>query len=287
PIASPDGAARSQPVPPPPPFKRAPPPAAPAARAAEADKPQRPRPDPVTIDFAALEKRGFLTPNSPRARITDEFRLIKRQLLERAFTADPKDHMNAVMVSSSMPGEGKTFVTINLAMSLAKEIDLHVLVVDADLSRPGLSPTLGMKALPGLSDLLSDPSLDIADVLRPTNIPTLGIIPSGQPHRMGPELLASQRALSVISELAERYPDRLILIDTAPFLVSSEGMALKLQVGQILLVVEAERTTEQEVRATLDMIGDHEGVSVVLNATRTRFLSSLTRSKPYEYYLHK
>lgn len=230
------------------------------------------RPPRLEIDLDALEARGFVSPTGKRSRLSEEYRQVKRPLVKEAM-AGIEPHGNLVMITSAIPGEGKTFTSLNLAMSLTKERDLHVVLVDADLARPSLDKILGAPCDRGLADLLDDPEMDVSEVLHRTTLDTLSVIPAGRPHRMGPELLASNRATAVLNELSRRYPDRLVLFDTSPVLASNEGGALAHQVGQIILVVEAERTTEAEVRSALEILAGCR-VRVLLNKMRTRLGSS-------------
>lgn len=227
----------------------------------------------VNLNLDALTARHVLTPRGERSRMAEEYRSIKRPLLQYArATADrPELKGNLIMVTSSIPSEGKTFTTVNLAMSIAKERDLNVLLIDADLSRASLAARLGIPENLGLTDLLEDPTMDVGRVLQRTNIRNLSLITAGRPHPMGTELLASQRARTVIAELAARYPDRIILFDTSPIQATNEGGALASEVGQVILVVEAERTTEMEVKGALEMLSGCPNVMLLLNKMRIRF----------------
>ncbi len=241
----------------------------------------------IAIDLDRLQALGMVTPRGERSSIAEEFRMIKRPLLQAAFTYRPGQvrRDNLIMVTSALPSEGKTFTAINLAMSIAKERDVHVLLVDSDLSRPNVGPMLNVTAEKGLTDLLDDPALDVRDVLLRTNVPNLSLILAGKPHPMGTEMLASQRATSLIREMAERYKDRIVIFDSAPALVSAEGTALSPHVGQVLLIVEAERTTELEVKGALDVLHACDSIQLVLNKVRTRFgLHGKGGYEGYYYY---
>jgi receptor protein-tyrosine kinase len=241
----------------------------------------------VSIDLDQLQSDGMVTPRGERSVIAEEYRMIKRPLLQEAFTYRRGEvrKSNLIMVTSALPSEGKSFTSINLAMSIAKERDVHVLLVDSDLSRPNIGKTLGISAEKGLTDLLDDPALTVPDVLLRTNIPNLSIILAGKPHSMGTELLASHRAEQIIREMADRYKDRVIIFDSAPALVSAEGTALSPHVGQILLIVEAERTTELEVKGALDVLSGCENIQLVLNKVRTRF-GARTKAMYNGYYYY-
>ncbi|MDH5749463.1 MAG: XrtA-associated tyrosine autokinase [Rhodospirillales bacterium] len=237
----------------------------------------------VEIDLKALEASGMITTRGGRSRAIEEYRVIKRPLLLKAFASDEHavKNGNLIMVTSALPAEGKTFTSVNLAMSIAKERDLYVLLIDADLSRPNVARTLGIEGKVGLADLLEDSSLDVSDVILRTNIPNLSVITAGRAHEMGTELLASDRAEQIIREISSRYSNRIIIFDTSPVLASSEGGALAHNVGQVVFVVEAEKTSEGAVRGALDALSSCPNIGLVLNKTRT-----LLASSPYAQYYY-
>ncbi len=237
-------------------------PKAPARRSRQAD-----------LDFARLAELGILTPDGLRTTTTEEFRLIKRTVLTKRWEEDTKNS-NLIMVTSAAPGEGKTFVSINLAMSIASERDYRVLLVDADLSRPNVPQTLGIEVDRGLIDVLTDDSLDLADVLIRTNVEGLTVLPAGRHHRLSTELLASQGMARFVGEVARRYPDRIIIFDSPPVLATSEASALAQHVGQVVFVVKAERTSRAAVRSALDLLGDHPSIGLVLNGARPQLGSA-------------
>jgi exopolysaccharide/PEP-CTERM locus tyrosine autokinase len=195
----------------------------------------------------------------------EEFRLVKRQLLAR-YLQDETSLANLVLVTSAVPEEGKTFVAMNLAMSLACERDFRVLLVDADLSRPSVLQKLGIEAKRGLIDMLTDPGLDLGQVLLRTDIPGLTILPPGARHDHSTELLASNVMAQLMEEIAKRYADRLIIIDSPPVLVTTEASALAQHVGQIVFVVRAETTSQVAVREALNLVADCPHIGLLLNA---------------------
>jgi len=230
-----------------------------------------PQPPPIQINFQSLEAAGVATPASPssiNARI-EELRVIKRQILKTAFVEGrtrTSDNSNVIMVTSSVPGEGKTFISLNLALSFTLERDLFVLLVDADNHRRALSTLVGAPDNGvGLIDLLVDPTLRMRDIILRTTLPNLSFISSGQPHPQGSELLASKQMDAVMHDLSARYPDRLIIIDTPPLLASTEGAAMAVHVGHVLVVVEKDRTTRRNLRQTLDLLDGCDTLSCVLN----------------------
>ncbi|MEI2677071.1 MAG: XrtA-associated tyrosine autokinase [Burkholderiaceae bacterium] len=223
----------------------------------------------VTLDLAALSAAGIVTPNSPRSHLADQFRLIKRPLLAnvKAQEAGELKHGNLIMVTSSLAGEGKSFSSVNLAMSLAMELDNTVMLVDADVARPSVLRMLGIPPGPGLLDLLEG-KVDMQSVLLKTNIDKLTILPSGTPHPKATELLASDAMRALLDDMAQRYPDRIIIFDSPPLLLTTEARVLATQMGQVLLVVQAERTLQSDVQHALSTIKTCSNISLVLNKVR-------------------
>jgi receptor protein-tyrosine kinase len=240
---------------------------------------------PITIDFEAMSRRGLLSPLGEKTRIAEEYRLIKRFLLAKAFgrNGGRAESDNLVMVTSAKPREGKTFTAINMAISIALERDVHVLLVDADLVRPTVMKTLGLSSDRGLIELLADPSLDVSDVMLRTNIDRFSLLPAGNFHHMSPELITSERMARLCHDLATRYPDRVIIFDSPPLLATSEPTMLARLVGQIVYVVEAERTSEVAVRSALELIADCPDVMMVLNKARAG-LGTQNFGSYYSYY---
>ncbi|MDP3168477.1 MAG: XrtA-associated tyrosine autokinase [Hydrogenophaga sp.] len=224
----------------------------------------------VPLDVESLAINGYVTPNAPRAAIADQFRVIKRPLLANATGkgAAPVANGNLIMVTSAMPGEGKSFTAVNLAMSIAMELDYRVLLVDADVSRPSLRKTLNLPAGPGLLDLLIDNKLKMADVLLRTNVDKLSLLLSGTPHPRATELLASDAMTTLIDELGQRYPDRIIIFDSPPLLLTTEARVLASHMGQILMVVHAEKTLRSQVLHALTTIDACPVKLLMLNQAR-------------------
>lgn len=232
----------------------------------------------VDIDLKRLVAMGYLSPEAPRAQIADEFRVIKRPLLVNVHgkSVPPIARANLIMVTSSLPGEGKSFVSINLAISLAMELDKTVLLVDADVSRPSVLKRLGLPASPGLLDILTDSSLRVSDVLLRTNIEKLTLLPSGKANGRATELLASDAMDRLLDELATRYSDRIVVFDAPPLLPSTESRVLATYVGQVVVVVEADRTPQKSLNQALATI---ESCPVVLP-----LLNKISRSEVGAYY---
>lgn len=219
------------------------------------------------IDLGRLEQMGLLTPRATRSRLKEEYRVIKRTVLRNAFDKGRIRGLpsNLIMVTSAKPTEGKTFTAVNLAISIALERDYTVLLIDGDFAKPSVTRTLGLEADKGIVDVLEDPSIDLSDVLIRTNIDKLSVLPAGSSHNLSTELLASHRMSTVVADIAQRYHDRVVIFDAPPILASSEPSALAMHVGQIILVVEANRTPRSAVKEALDLMNADAQVGVILN----------------------
>ncbi|MBV1892303.1 MAG: XrtA-associated tyrosine autokinase [Gammaproteobacteria bacterium] len=240
----------------------------------------------IDISFAELAERGMVTPDSPRSPIAEEYRAIKRPLLTNieGKGAVAIRHPNLIMVTSALQGEGKTFSAINLAMSIAMEQDKTVLLVDADISKASAARLLGVPdSSPGLIDVLEGESLHIGDVILPTNIPNLRIVPAGRLHERSTELLASQSMYRVADELAERYSDRVVIFDSPPMLLTNEAQVVASLVGQVVFVIAAEKTSQRAVAEALGMLGDEAMVGMILNKTKHAFTSKYGYGYGYGY----
>ncbi len=236
----------------------------------------------VHIRLDALRRRGFVVPDAKTNLTGEEFRVIKRPLIANAFGlgAAPVKNGKRVMVTSAFPGEGKSFCAINLALSIAAERDHKVLLVDADVARPSIPRELGFSADAGLMDSLLEPQKhNVADLVLQTDVEKLALLPAGRRHEHATELLASQAMSKLLDVLSERFPDRLIIFDSPPLLVTTEARVLASYMGQIVLVVEAGRTPKAAVNEAISTIdGTADVVGVVLNK------SSGSSTGGYGYY---
>lgn len=235
------------------------------------------------IDLARLHEAGFITPNVPDSRLLHEFRVIKRPLIQNALGkgAALVENGNLIMVTSSLPGEGKSFVTLNLAMSIAMEVDCRVLLVDADVVKPSIPKLLGIRPDKGLMDVLTTPELTIGEVLLKTNVPRLDVLLAGTPHAVASELLASAAMGELLKGMSARYPDRIILFDSPPLLATTESRVLASHVGQVVVVVEAARTTHGALESALATVESCPVVMTMLNKTPQSETASY-----YGYYGH-
>jgi protein-tyrosine kinase len=249
-----------------PPSRRTPAPASSSAASA----PPRATPAPFDIDLASLRARGFVTPDGGNSGSSQEFRVIKRPLLSHAFGPRAADFPNGrrVLVTSALPGEGKSHCAINLAMSIAAERDHQVLLVDADVARPSVPRQLGIQTDVGLMDWLIDGKPDLSELIRPTNVDKLSILPAGRRHAHATELLASDAMTLLLEELTARFPDHLFVFDSPPLMVTTESRVLASYMGQVVMVVESGRTQRDVVDEALGMLSKDQFVGLVLNKSR-------------------
>jgi len=234
------------------------------------EQPQAVTPPPgktVRLDFRALRQNGLITPDNMTSAISNEFRGIKRRLLQKV--RDPQTRAavsNLIMVTSSLPGEGKTFSSINLALSLAAERGLQVLLIDADVIRPSVGNMFVAPPNEGLTDLLTGKVPHVSDVLhRCSDIPNLAVIFAGNPCANTPELISSARMANLCKELSARYPDRVIVLDTPPVLASAEPAILAGYVHHLVMVVAADQTDRHQLRKSLEAIASCQSVSLLFN----------------------
>jgi protein-tyrosine kinase len=225
----------------------------------------------VELDLDVLFAAGILRPDSPRSQQADEYRVIKRPLIDNAMGkgAAPIKDGNLIMVTSALPGEGKTFTAANLAMSIAMELDNTVMLVDADVARPTLLSKLGLPLARGLLDVLVNESIELPQVLLRTNVEKLTILPSGTQHPRATELLASEAMIRLLEEMASRYSDRIIIFDSPPLLVTTEARTLASHMGQVVLVVKAESTSHADVKHALSTLEACPVKLMLLNQANT------------------
>lgn len=223
----------------------------------------------VALDLGRLRADGFVTPDAPGSLIAEEFRVLKRPLLANVIgSAAPIANANLIMVTSSLPGEGKSFTAVNLAMSIAMELDRTVLLVDADVARPSLPRVLGLSEERGLLDVLQDRSLKLSDVLLRTNVDKLTVLTAGTPDANATELLASEAMGQLLNDIARRYSDRIIIFDSPPLLITTEARVLATRMGQIMFVVRAEETPQSAIKEALATIEACPVKLMVLNQAR-------------------
>lgn len=233
-----------------------------------ADSPQPPQ-EPVKVDIEEiLRKNNMLVQGSSLDPIfADEYRRIKRPLLSNAFgkSASLLEKGNLILITSSIPDEGKTHTAVNLALSIAQERDHTVLLVDCDVTRHGTSQMLGISDMPGLVDILEDDEVTVGDVILRTDVPELCLISAGRQHDFVTELLASQKMSELVAEIGERYNDRVVIFDGPPLLPTPQTQVLTGLVGQVVVVVEAGKTPQELVAEALNMISEEQATALLMN----------------------
>ena len=220
----------------------------------------------VVLDLEGLQRAGELVPTDTHSVQAEELRSIKRPLLNNARSKNAAaQRLPLIMVTSAMPGEGKTFFSINLAMSIATEIDLSVLLVDADVLRQEAMERLGVGPGPGLLDLLGDPGLALDDVVLRTNVPKLSLLRAGYRQNLSTELLASSAMDKLLHRLAHDHPHQIVVFDAPPLLLANQANVLASLLGQVVVMVEYAHTQRHIVKQAFATLEHCPIVMSVLN----------------------
>ena len=243
---------------------------------------------PTSSNFASISRErlaagNFIVPDGPVTGLSEEFRIVKRQLLLAARGGkgvDAIEHGERILICSAHPNEGKTFCAINLALSMASEKDNRVLLVDADFAKPSVLSTLGIENSPGFMDALADPTSDAEKFIIETDVEGLSILPAGAQTNQDTEYLAASRTATIIDQLTRNDPSRIIIFDSPPALAASPASVLALHVGQTVMVVHADETTDSALRDALSLLSGCDNVQLLLN--RAKF--SPTGRKFGNYY---
>jgi protein-tyrosine kinase len=224
------------------------------------------------INVNALRAAGYLPEVAKDRQFADNYRRIKRPLIEKALSGDSTGgEPRIIMVASAVPGDGKTFTSINLAFSLAQERDISVLLVDSDVAKHHITDIFGLRERKGLLDALTDPSLDSEALVIPTSLRGFSILPVGTRVEGTAELVSSNRMRQVVSSLCARNPRRILLLDSPPLLITNEGRALVKLAGQVVLVVRAGETPRHAVQAAIGMFDEKQAGGVILNQVTVGF----------------
>lgn len=273
PVAPPAPIAAPAPAPVVPPVVAQPVTAAPVAPpvAAAPVAPRAPVLPVAQVDRDLLREAAFIVPDGPVTSISEEFRIVKRRLL-----ASVQAEINAglgvaaqrILICSANPGDGKTYSAINLALSIATEKDHDVLLVDADFAKPSILSSLGIAGQSGLMDALADPSVEVQDLIIPTDIPGLSVLPAGRQTNTDSEYLASARTQEVLASLTAGRPGRIVIFDSPPLLAASPAATLAQHVGHALMVVRADVTSERALRDALSLIAGCNQIQLLLNGVK-------------------
>jgi capsular exopolysaccharide synthesis family protein len=219
----------------------------------------------ITLDLARLRADGYLPDAQQERRFADWCHRVKRPIIERALASGGADDARMLLLTSALPGDGKTFIALNLALSMARERDVSLLLVDGDLPRARISQLLNLQHEMGLLNALRDERMDVESLILDTSVPGLEVLAAGQSPEGATELLASARMREIAQRLVSRNPRRLILFDAPPVLVSTEARALLAIPGQIVLVARAGQTPQQAVVDALTHIDRSKLRGLVVN----------------------
>jgi len=220
----------------------------------------------LTLDTAALRAGGYLPEESRDRQFADHYRRVKRPLVDKALSgASTVGEPRVIMVTSALPGDGKTFTSINLALSMALERDVSVLLVDCDVAKQHVSQIMGVKQERGLLDALIDESADIESLVMQTNVRSLSLLPAGKRVEATAELLSSNRMRQIITTLCNPNSRRIVLLDSPPLLITNEGRALVKVAGQVVLVVRAGYTPRHALQEAVELFDAQQAGGLILN----------------------
>jgi protein-tyrosine kinase len=220
----------------------------------------------ITVNLGALRAAGYLPEESKDRLFADHYSRIKRPLVDRALSqAGAIGEPRVIMITSSLPGDGKTFTSINLALSMALELDVSVMLVDCDVAKRHVSKIFGLKEETGLLDALADESMDAESLVVGTNLRGLSILPAGRAAEASGEMLSSNRMRQIVTSLCARAPRRILLLDSPPLLITNEGRALVKIAGQVVLVVRAGHTPRHAVQDAAELFDPQQAGGIILN----------------------
>jgi exopolysaccharide/PEP-CTERM locus tyrosine autokinase len=223
----------------------------------------------LAIDVNALRVGGYVPEISKDRQFADQYRRIKRPLIEKALSGDHAGgEPRIIIVTSAVPGDGKTFTSINLAFSMALERDISILLVDSDVAKHHITDIFGLRQHKGLLDSLTDETIDPETLVVPTSTRGLSILPAGTRVDGTAELLSSNRMRQIVTLLCSRNPRRILLLDSPPLLITNEGRALVKIAGQVVLVVRAGETPRHAVKAAIEMVDEKQAGGVILNQAK-------------------
>jgi protein-tyrosine kinase len=227
----------------------------------------------MMLNMDALRARGYLPEAVKDQQFAEHYRRIKRPLIDRAMSgATAVGEPHVIMITSALPGDGKTFTSVNLALSMAIERDISVLLVDCDVARRHVSDIVGLGEESGLLDALVDDSVDIESLVVQTNLRGLSILPAGRRAEATAELLSSNRMRQIVANLCNRNPRRIVLLDSPPLLITNEGRTLVKIAGQIVLVVRAGYTPRQAVQDAIGLFDVQQSGGIILNQVQVSWV---------------
>jgi protein-tyrosine kinase len=227
----------------------------------------------IKLDLQNMQQEGLLVPPEHARAIRNQYRAVKTQLLDLALgRATPRpDAANVIVVTSAVPGEGKTFCAVNLAMTLALEPELSVTLIDGDLARPRISSVLGLSDRAGLAEYLASTSVHWRDLSLSSDYQNMTVLPAGHAAGRGPELLGTSRMNELIADVSRPGSNEIVVIDSAPLLATNEARALVRHAGQVVMVVRANSTLKPEFSEALSMLDRKKPIGLILNQASAVF----------------
>jgi Mrp family chromosome partitioning ATPase len=239
----------------------------------------------VQLDYDKLREAGRLPSKEMAPQVEDEIRRIKWPLLKAIEGSEgvTPARNNLVLVTSALPGEGKTFTSLNLALSIVRDREMRVVLVDGDVAKPGLTPTLGLEGRPGLNDALEDTNRDISSVTYMTDVEGLYFVPAGTWNPHSPEFFAGSRMPQLMEALSQRVGRGVVIFDSPPLLATNEAQVATRFAGQVLIVVRADETEQRAVLDAIALVDKDVPVSAVLNRCKPSLLSRYYGQYYYGY----
>ncbi len=223
------------------------------------------------IDRALLREQGMIEPEGGVTGLLEEFRIVKRQLLLHAkdlARGGMGPSAQRILICSPLPGEGKTYTSVNLALAIAAEKESEVVLVDADFAKPSVLSTLGLPGCKGLMDALTDPTLDVADCVIGTDIAGLWVLPAGSMTNSDTEYLATERTRDVLDRLVQGAPNRIVIFDSPPALAASPAAELAKYAGQAVVVARCDRTGQGALEDAISLLSACPNILLLLNGVQ-------------------
>lgn len=225
----------------------------------------------VAVDRATLRAEGLIVPEDAVTGLLEEFRIVKRELIADA-RAIKDQRGRRILVSSPHPAEGKTYCAVNLAIAMAAERDVEVVLIDADVIKPSIAVRLGLDDQhgegQGLMDALADSKINVEALVCKTDIDGLFVLPAGTSSARDSEFLASARTGELFDRLTSGAPNRFIIIDTPPALAASAAAEIAAHVGQTVLIVRAGETGRVALEDAQQLLSACIDIKLLLNAAQ-------------------
>ena len=217
----------------------------------------------ISMPVNVLREKRIIT--EQQNGISDAYRVLRTQVLQRL----NEKSWNTLAITSPGSGAGKSITAINLAMSLAREVDNTVLLIDANLRSPKLHNYFDFDSDSGLSDyLLHDKPLDEM-LIHPQGVPRFVVLPAGKAIANSSEMLSSPKMQRLVEEVKNRYPSRVVIFDLPPLLESSDALAFIPNADATLLIIEEGATQDKELKQSFELLQGNEVLGTVLNKAYT------------------